>query len=174
MKERRFTMDRRTFIKTSGGLVIMKAFSGHLAPAHAATPPAALEFKSSVARWLAIDQSGALDSDQQGRITVTTDGRGSTSYPIQNGSMNFFIPNNTPSEILLEVDNMTPRAWVAEFDNGILVLKNHDFNDTHLVYHWMDLDNAYVLEYWQEDLYVTGPADPGGYYIGWLYAPLNR
>ncbi len=173
MRERRFTMDRRTFIKTTGGLVIMKTFAGRYSPAHAAKPPSSLEFKGSVGRWLTIGQSGGLDSAQQGQITVTPQGQNSTVYALQDGSFSFNIPNSIPSEILLEVNGMSSRSWGTEFQNDTLVIANHDYNDTPLVYHWMELDNAYVLEYWQDDLLVTGPADPGGYYIGYLYAPLN-
>ena len=173
MKEKRFTMGRRTFIKTTGGLIIMKTFSGRLSPAHAASPPSSLEFKSTVARWVRVGESGALDSSQQGQITVTPAGQNSITYPIQDGSFSFVIPNNTPSEILLEVNGMSNRTWGAELDSGTLIIKNHDYNDTPLVYHWLDDENAYILEYWQDDLYVTGPADPGGYFLGYLYAPLS-
>ena len=173
MREKRFTMNRRTFIKTTGGLVIIKTFSGRLAPAHAANPPSSLEFKATVARWLAIGQSGALDSAQQGQITVTPAGGSATAYPIVDGNVSFSIPNNVTSQIVVQVGDMAHRNCEAGFDTGTLVIKNKDYADTPLVYHWMDLENAYVLEYWQESLYVTGPADPGGYFVGFLYKPLS-
>ena len=173
MKERRFTIDRRTFIKTASGLVIMNTFVGRYSQAHAANPPQSFEFKASVGRWLAIGQSGALDTAQSGQITVTPAGGSATVYPIENGGFSFSIPNNVPSEILLEVYGMSSRSWGADFDTGTLRIKNHDYNETPLVYHWLEEENAYYLEYWQDSLYVTGPADPGGYFIGWLYQPLD-
>lgn len=173
MRERRFTIDRRTFIKTASGLIIMNTFRGRYSPAHAASPPQSFDFKASVGRWLAIEQSGALDTAQSGRITVTPAGGSAKVYPIENGGFSFSIPNNVSSEILLEVYGMSSRSWGADFDTGTLRIANHDYNETPLVYHWLEEENAYYLEYWQDSLYVTGPADPGGYFIGWLYRPLD-
>lgn len=173
MQEKRFTINRRTFIKTTGGLIIMNTFVGRLAPAHAASPPSSLNFKATVARWLTIGESGAMDSAQQGQITVTPTGGSATAYPIQDGSVSFNIPHNATSQIVVQVGDMAHRTWEASFDSGTLVIKNKDYGDTPLVYHWMDLENAYVLEYWQDSLYITGPADPGGYFIGYLYQPLS-
>ena len=174
MKEiRRFNMNRRTFIITTAGLVITHKFVGRLSPSHAADPPAALEFKATVARWVAIDQSGAMDSAQQGQITITPAGGSAAIFPIVDGGVSFSIPNNVTSQIVVQVGDMAHRTWEASFDSGTLVIKNKDYADTPLVYHWMAPDNCYVLEYWQDSLYITGPADPGGYFIGYLYAPLN-
>ena len=68
MARDRYTINRRTFIKTSGGFVITTAFSGLLLAQAGQAAPDYLEFKTMASVW------GYIASGQQG-LTKASVGR---------------------------------------------------------------------------------------------------
>ena len=60
-------------------------------------------------------------------------------------------------------------------EDGYLKLVNRDRKNRSVFYYWCEEDQAYALEYWQENLYLTNCGDPEGYIAGPLYmAARNR
>lgn len=174
MAEHRRTFNRRTFIKTAGGLVVSLPFSGLLSPAHAADLPERIAFRVTVSRHERIDGQSCLDTAVTGFLTVVGPDQTETRYTIdQGGRLQFELRTVGTSMLVLNVYGQTGRYFIATFENGLLYLKNSDRGDRSMVYNWNPVENCYTIEYWQDNIYICGPADGEGYFTSQAYQNLN-
>lgn len=174
MTEYHRTFKRRTFIKTMGGLIVSLPFTSALSISHAAELPDNLIFRVTVSVRDTLNGQQCLDTSTSGYLTVVGPDQTSIDYPIgAGGRLEFLLPTQGTSMLVLNVYGLTSRYWIAEFTNGLLYLKNSDRDDRAIVYNWNAVENCYTIEYFQDNVYVCGPADAGGYFLSQPYQSLS-
>ena len=93
------------------------------------------------------------------------------------GQVEFEIPTDGASELvwnILDRYGLITRVFGAEFSNGVLGLKNKLREDAPIPYYWSPEANCYQIEYYYNDLFICGPADPDSYLMSLSWWEFNR
>ena len=172
------TINRRTFIKTMGGLVITAPFVAKMASLHAADLPDTITFKATVAKNTTKAGYKVLDTSSPGYVTVSREGAVINEYQFQTGGqVEFEIPTDGSSDLvwnILDKYGLITRTFGVGFNNGVLSLKNKLREDAAIPYYWSPEENCYQIEYYYNDVFICGPADPDSYMMSLAWAELNR
>ena len=77
------------------------------------------------------------------------------------GLLSFKVPTSGPADWVIDLDGTGERRIRSYMEDGYLKLVNWDRKNRSVFYYWCEDDQAYALEYWQENLYTDQLRRPG-------------